>query len=102
MLVALQELTFAVVPLKVTVLVPCDDPKPVPEMVTELPINPELGVNAEIVGPTLNGTALLARPPTITTTLPVVAALGTGTVTLVLLQLVGVAAAPAKSTVLLP
>src|SRR5258708_5862535 len=45
---------------------------------------------------------LLAWPPTVTTTLPVVAPLGTGTAMLVALQLVGVAVVPLKVTVLVP
>src|ERR1051326_330081 len=53
-------------------------------------------------GGTVKTTALLARPPTLTTTLPVVAALGTGTAILVVVQLVGVPAAPLKATVLEP
>jgi hypothetical protein len=45
---------------------------------------------------------LLATPLTVTTTLPDVAALGTGATMLVALQLVGVAAAPLNVTVLVP
>jgi hypothetical protein len=45
---------------------------------------------------------MLATPPTVTTTLPVVAANGTGTVMLVALQLVGVASVPLNVTVLVP
>jgi len=47
---------------------------------------------------------LLATPPTVTITLPVVAPAGTGTTTLAALQLelVGVAVVPLKVTVLLP
>ena len=45
---------------------------------------------------------LLATPPTFTTTLPVVAPLGTATVMLVALQLVGVPAVPLIVTVLVP
>jgi hypothetical protein len=51
---------------------------------------------------TVNVAALLAMPPTVTTTPPVVAALGTGTTILVALQLVGVPAVPLKTTVLVP
>ena len=47
-------------------------------------------------------TPLLAAPPTVTTTFPVVAPLGTGTTMLVALQLVGVAAVPLNVTVLVP
>jgi hypothetical protein len=47
-------------------------------------------------------TPLLATPPTVTTTGPVLAPAGTGTTMLVALQLVGVAAVPLKVTVLVP
>ena len=53
-------------------------------------------------GMTVNATALLATPPTVTTTLPVVAPLGTGTMMLVALQLVGVAGALLNVIVLVP
>ena len=45
---------------------------------------------------------MLARPPTVTTTVPVVAPAGTGTTMLVADQLVGVAAVPLNLTVLVP
>jgi hypothetical protein len=51
---------------------------------------------------TVKLTPLLATPPTVTTTLPVVAPLGTGTTMLVALQLVGVPAVPLNFTVLAP
>ena len=51
---------------------------------------------------TVKLTPLLATPPTVTTTVPVVAPLGTGTVMLVALQLVGVPAVPLNVTVLVP
>ena len=47
-------------------------------------------------------TPLLAVPPTVTTTFPVVAPVGTGTAMLVALQLVGVAEVPLNVTVLVP
>ena len=47
-------------------------------------------------------TPLLAFPPTVTTTLPVVAPAGTGATMLVALQLVGVATVPLNVTVLVP
>lgn len=51
MLVALQEEAVpADVPLKVTVLVPCEAPKFVPAIVTGVPTAPEFGVSEEIVG----------------------------------------------------
>src|ERR1700722_19206495 len=51
---------------------------------------------------TVNAGPLLATPPTVTTTLPVVAPLGTGTIMLVAAQLVGVAVVPLNFTVLVP
>ena len=45
---------------------------------------------------------MLATPPTVTTTLPVVAPAGTGTTMLFADQVVGVAAVPLKVTVLVP
>ena len=51
---------------------------------------------------TVKATPLLATVPTITTTLPVVAPLATGTAMLVSPQLVGVPAIPLKVTVLEP
>src|SRR3982074_1405528 len=52
--------------------------------------------------PTVKPTPLLAWLPTVTTTLPVVAPLGTGTTILVADQLVGVAVVPLNVTVLVP
>ena len=49
---------------------------------------------------TVKPTPLLATPPTVTTTFPVVAALGTGTVMLVAFQFVGMPAIPLNVTVL--
>src|SRR5436309_9382884 len=54
------------------------------------------------VAATVNVTPLLATLDTVTTTLPVVAPLGTGTAMLVALQLVGVPAVPLNLTVLVP
>jgi len=51
---------------------------------------------------TVNGSALLAAPLTVTTTLPVKAPTGTGTTMLVFDQLVGVAVIPLNLTVLVP
>jgi hypothetical protein len=50
MLVALQLVGVALIPLKVTVLVPCAAPKFVPLMVTAVPTAPELGVRFVILG----------------------------------------------------
>jgi len=60
MLVALQLLGVAVVPLKVTVLVPCVAPNVVPLIVTESPIPPEVGERLFIFGATVKVTPLLA------------------------------------------
>ncbi len=74
-------------------------------MVTEVPTWPEVGERPLITGAgeaTVNATELLACPPTVTTTLPFVAPLGTGTAIEVVLQLVGAAATPLNVTVLPP
>jgi hypothetical protein len=102
MLVALQLVGVAVVPLKVTVLVPCVAPNVVPEIVTAVSTGPEVGETLFIFGVTVKLTPLLAWPLTVTITGPVVAPAGTGTAMLVALQLVGVAAFPLKVTVLVP
>src|SRR5678815_3030633 len=102
--VALQLVGVAVVPLNVTVLVPCVAPKFVPVIVTEVPTGPEVGDRLVMLGvaPTVKVTPFEATPPTVTTTLPVVAPLGTGTAIDVALQLVGVAVVPLNVTVLVP
>jgi hypothetical protein len=50
MLVALQFVGAAVVPLNVTVLVPCVLPKFAPLIVTEIPTDPEVGFTLVIAG----------------------------------------------------
>jgi hypothetical protein len=104
MLVPLQLVGVAAVPLNITVLVPCVEPKFVPVIVTDVPTAPELTERLVMlgVGNTVNDVPALAIPLTVTTTLPVVAPLGTGTAMLVPLQLVGVAAVPLNITVLVP
>ena len=100
--VALQLIGVAAVPLKVTVLEPWVEPKFVPLMVTGVPAAPEVTDRPVIVGGSVNGTPLLARPATVTTTGPVVAPVGTGT-TMSCAQLVTVVAVtPLKVTVLEP
>jgi len=73
-------------------------------MVTAVPTGPEAGLKLVMLGGTrtVKETPLLARPLTVTTTLPVVAPFGTATTMLVALQLVGVAAVPLRVTVLDP
>src|SRR5258708_13532090 len=61
-------------------LVPCVGPKFVPVIVTGVPAGPDVGFKLEIVtGVTVKFTLLLAKPPTATTTGPVVAPLGPDT-----------------------
>ena len=78
MLLALQLVGVATVPWKVTVLVvPWVAPNIVPWIVTEVPTGPDMGLRLSFVGPGVNVTPLLANPPTVTTTFPVVASKGT-------------------------
>ena len=100
--VAFQLVGVAAVPLNVTVLEPCVAPKFEPLIVTDVPADPDVGFKLEIFGDTVNAMPLLATPPTVTTTLPVVAPIGTGATMLDALQLVGVAAVPLNVTVLVP
>jgi hypothetical protein len=91
---ALQLVGEAVVPLNVTVLLPCGEPKFDPVIVTDVPIVPPLGEILLILGSdevTVNSSALLLPPPTETTTSPVVAPGGTATVIDVSLEVVGLA-----------
>ncbi len=98
-LVALQVVTLAVVPLNCTMLVPCDEPKVVPAIVTEPPIATDEGVKLVILGVTVKLDPLLFTPLANTTTFPGVAADGTVTAILVALQLETLAAVPLKLTV---
>jgi len=103
--VALQLDGIPDAPLKLTVLALWDDPKFFPAIVTDVPADPEVGEMLVMAGaavPTSNPYGLLGTPPTVTTTLPVVAPDGTGTTMVVALQLVGVAVVPLKMTVLVP
>ena len=50
MLVALQLVAVAVVPLNFTVLLPCVEPKLVPVIVTEAPMAPDVGERLVILG----------------------------------------------------
>lgn len=102
MLESLQLCTVALTPLNVTPPKPCVCPKVMPEIVTEEPISPAVGPIAVIFGTTGNGRPLVENPLTVTTIGPVVAPVGTGTVMLVLLQMLGDAATPLNVTVLAP
>jgi len=104
MLLALQVFTMAGIPLRLTELVPWTLPKFEPVMVMESPKLPEVGEMLAMLGanPTTNGTPLLTKPLTVTTTFPLLAPDGTGTPMLLLLQLVGTPARPLNVTVLVP
>ena len=73
--VLVQEVIPAVTPLNLTE--PTVVPNFVPLTVTDAPVGPLFGKRFEIPGVTLNCFALLATPPTVTTTFPVLAVLGT-------------------------
>ena len=79
---ALQLVGVAAGPLNVTVLAPWLAPKLVPAIVTDVPTAPEVGEKLVMlgVGNTVKLTPLLATPETVTTTFPVAAPVGTGTV----------------------
>jgi hypothetical protein len=102
--VAAQLVTVAVVPLKDTNPVPCVEPKLVPVMVTAVPTAPEVTDSLVMLGAatTVNFTPLLATPLVLTTTLPVVAPVGTVVTIEVALQLDTVASVPLNVTVLVP
>src|SRR5882762_6904641 len=104
MLVEVQLVGVPVIVLKVTELDPWLAPKFVPVIVTEVPNEPEEGLTLVMLGAwtTVKVTPLLASPPTVTTTGPVVAPAGTGAMMLVALQFDTVAIVPLKVTVLVP
>jgi len=100
MLVALQNVGEAVVPLNVTVLESWLPPKFAPAMVTEVPTGPKVGVRVEMLGAgvTVKSTPLLGTPPTDTSTFPVVAPVGAGAVMLVSLQFDALVCVPLNVT----
>lgn len=103
MLVALQLVGVADTPLNATMLVPCDAPKLVPVIVTGVPTGPLLLLRLVMLGDvTVKFTPLLATGPSLTTTFPVVAPVGTRATMLVWLQLINAAGMPLKETVLVP
>src|SRR2546425_662656 len=104
MLVLLQLVGAAAVPLKVNVLVPWVEPKLLPLMVTDVPTGPPVGFTVVIAGGavTVKRRPLLAIPPTVTTTFPVVAPAGTVTSMLVSLHADGAPTVPLNVTVLVP
>jgi len=97
-----HDVTVAVVPLNLTVLLPCVEPNVVPVMVTAAPTAPVVIDKLVIAGVTVKLFPLLATFETVTTTLPVVAALGTVTLMLVAPHVDTVAVVPLNLTVLLP
>src|SRR5260221_7360757 len=104
MLVADQLVAVAAVRWKATVLVPWVAPKVVPVIVTAVPTGPLAGDRLVMAGGTVTvkDAPLLARPPTVTTTVPAVAPAGTGTRRLVADQPVAGAAVPLNLMVLVP
>lgn len=102
--VASQLVGVAGVPLNVIVLVLCVEPKLVPVTVTDVPTAPESGeiplIKGGAAAVTSKRTPLLSSPPTVTTTGPDVAPVGTGVTIVVEFQLVGVAVVPLNVTVL--
>jgi hypothetical protein len=106
MLVAFQLVGAPAVPLKVSVLAPCVAPKFAPLIVTDVPTAPDVGFRLVMLGGggavTVKFIPLLVTPPTVTTTFPVEAPLGTGATMLVALQLADVAVTPLNFTVLVP
>jgi hypothetical protein len=98
MLVGLQLVGVAGAPLNRTVLLPWVGPKLDPLIVTGTPIGPEEGLKFVIAGDgvTVKLTPLLGKLPTVTTTLPVVAPVGTLVTMLVSLQLVATTGIPLK------
>jgi hypothetical protein len=104
MLVALQLVTVALVPLNLTVPEPWVEPKFEPAIVTDAPIAADVGDKLVTLGAgtTVKVMPLLEVLPTVTTTLPVVAPDGTVATIVVFFQLVAVAVTPLNLTVLLP
>lgn len=97
-----QFVGVALAPLNLTVLLPSDKPKLVPEIVTEAPTAPDVGERPLINGVIVKEAPLLGAPFAVTTTLPLVAPLGTGTIIEVSAHAVGVAVVPLNVKVLKP
>jgi hypothetical protein len=103
--VAVQLVIVAVVVTNFTEPLPCVEPKLAPVIVTDAPTAPEVGERLVMLGAssTVKLTPLLALLPTVTTTLPVVAPVGTVTTIDVALQLgIDVTVVPLNTTVLVP
>jgi hypothetical protein len=97
-------IVVAVVPLNFTVLVPWLVPNPLPVIVTDVPAPPVTGDKLVMLGAvTVNGLPLLATPPTVTTTFPVVAPVGTAAlIDVALHKVIVVAVVPLNLTVFVP
>jgi len=97
---ALQFVGVAIVPLNVTVLAPCVDPKFVPVRVTTVPTGPDGGDTLAIlgVGSTVNTAMLLDSELLVTTTFPALDPAGTTTERLVGLHERTLAAIPSNVT----
>ena len=103
--VALQLVGIPAVPLNVTVLLPWLAPKFVPVTVTAVLIAPDVGDRLVMLGgvATVKVTPLLATPPTVTTTGPVLVPLGTEATMVVAFQVwIVFAGVPLNVTVLVP
>jgi hypothetical protein len=102
--VLVQVVGVAMMPLKVTELLPWLVPKLLPLIVTVVPTGPKLGDKLVMLGAelTVKVTALLATPPTVTITGPVVAAAGTGMTICDAAQFCATPAVPLKVTLLEP
>lgn len=94
--------TVAVVPLNLTVLVPCVEPNVVPVIVTAAPTAPVVIDKLVMAGVTVKLFPLLATPLAFTTTFPVVAPFGTVTAILEAPQVVTAAVVPLNVTVPVP
>jgi len=97
-LLLVQLVGIAETPLNWTVPPDGFVPKLEPVMVTDVPGGPELGKMLLILGETVKRTALLAFPPAITTTGPLVAPAGTGVTIEPAVIMVGVATTPLNVT----
>src|SRR3972149_3516715 len=100
--VSLHVVVLSGAPFKVTVLPPFVVPKFEPFIIIVLFAGPDAGERLVISGVTVKVTPVLDMPPTVTTTGPVLAPVGTGTIISMSLQLVGVASIPLKVAVLVP
>ena len=103
-LLALQLVTVAAMPFKVTKPFPCDAPKLLPDTVTGVPTAPDTTLSPEMLGvpKTVKDLPPLLTPLAKTTTLPVVAPTGTVATMLLAPQLVTLANIPLNFSVPVP